>query len=67
MGLPMPARSRQSQPKCTSMLVPISPKGVFQWETQILEIKKKGVVFIFNFGKLNSNNLIGWPDNGLKL
>ena len=37
-------RSRQSWPKRTSMLVPISPKkGIFfQWETQILEIKKKG-------------------------
>ena len=37
-------RSRQSWPKRTSMLVPISPKkgDFFQWETQILEIKKKG-------------------------
>ena len=37
-------RSRQSWPKRTSMLVPISPKkgDFFQWEAQILEIKKKG-------------------------
>ena len=47
MELPMPVQSRQSWPKRTSMLVPISPKrGIFQWEMQILEIKKKGVVFI---------------------
>ena len=38
-----PCRSRQSWPKRTSMLVPISSKkDFFQWETQILEIKKKG-------------------------
>ena len=39
-----PCLSRQSWPKRTSMLVPISPKkgDFFQWETQILEIKKNG-------------------------
>ena len=59
MGLPMSARSRQSRPKHTSMLVPISLKrGIFSMGSANSRNQEKGVVFIFNFGKLNSHSLI---------
>ena len=54
-----PASPDQSVHPCS-----FRQKGLFfQWETQILEIKKKGVVFIFNFGKLNSHSLITQGDD----
>ena len=44
-------RSRQSWPKRTSMLVPISPKKGFFWMGNAnSRNQEKGVVFIFNFG-----------------
>ena len=53
-----PCRSRQSWPKRTSMLVPISPKkGFFSMGNANSRNQEKGIVFIFNFGKLNSHSL----------
>ena len=53
-----PCRSRQSRPKRTSMLVPISPKkGFFSMGNANSRNQEKGIVFIFNFGKLNSHSL----------
>ena len=52
-----PCRSRQSWPKRTSMLVPISPKkGFFSMGNANSRNQEKGIVFIFNFGKLNSHS-----------
>ena len=57
-------RSRQSWPKRTSMLVPISPKkGIFSMGNANSRNQEKGVVFIFNFGKLNSHSLITQGDD----
>ena len=57
-------RSRQSWPKRTSMLVPISPKkGLFSMGNANSRNQEKGVVFIFNFGKLNSHSLITQGDD----
>ena len=57
-------RSRQSWPKRTSMLVPISPKkGIFFNGKRKSRNQEKGVVFIFNFGKLNSHSLITQGDD----
>ena len=57
-------RSRQSWPKRTSMLVPISPKkGFFSMGNANSRNQEKGVVFIFNFGKLNSHSLITQGDD----
>ena len=56
-----PASPDQSVHPCS---YPFRQKWVFfQWETQILEIKKKGVVFIFHFGKLNSHSSITQGDD----
>ena len=56
-----PASPDQSVHPCS---YPFRQKGgFFQWETQIIKIKKKGVVFIFNFGKLNSHSLITQRDD----
>ena len=53
-----PCQSRQSWPKRTSMLVPISPKkGFFSMGNANSRNQEKGIVFIFNFGKLNSHSL----------
>ena len=53
-----PCRSRQSWPKRTSMLVPISPKkGFFSMGNANSRNQEKGIVFIINFGKLNSHSL----------
>ena len=53
-----PCRSRQSWPKRTSMLVPISPKkGFFSMGNANSRNQEKGIVFIFNFAKLNSHSL----------
>ena len=53
-----PCQSRQSWPKRTSMLVPISPKkGFFSMRNANSRNQEKGIVFIFNFGKLNSHSL----------
>ena len=57
-------RSRQSWPKRTSMLVPISPKReFFSIGNANSRNQEKGVVFIFNFGKLNSHSLITQGDD----
>ena len=57
-------RSRPSWPKRTSMLVPISPKkGLFSMGNAISRNQEKGIVFIFNFGKLNSHSLITQGDD----
>ena len=66
MGLPMPVRSRQSWPKRTSMLVPISPKrGIFSMgnANSRNQEKRKGGGGIFKFGKLNSHSLITQCDD----
>ena len=57
-------RYRQSWPKRTSMLVPISPKkGFFSMGNANSRNQEKGIVFIFNFGKLNSHSLITQGDD----
>ena len=53
-----PCRSRQSWPKRTSMVVPISPKkGFFSMGNANSRNQEKGIVFIINFGKLNFHSL----------
>ena len=52
MGLPMPARSHQSRPKRTSMLVPISPKrGIFSMGNADSRNQEKGGSFYYYFWK----------------
>ena len=59
-----PCRSRQSWPKRTSMLVPISPKkGFFSMGNANSRNQEKGIVFIFTFGKLNSHSLTTQGDD----